>query len=193
MRLNLHSRKFLLIFLVFGIVSLSCSLPLFRSQSSTVDESNPLPTFEIEETQIQQSIETVVAQPGEQFYYQISEAQLTSMLIDSLDSRADLGITDPIAYLSNGIVEIRGQAQRSGIKLPLLIQLQLYIDSQHQLQYEIVTAKIGPFPLPDILLDQLSNYLDQSLSNNLSLDRNDVYFEHVAVENGILVVSGHLR
>lgn len=193
MRLNLHSRKFLLIFLVFGIVSLSCSLPLFRSQSSTVDESNPLPTFAIEETQVQQSIETVVAQPVEQFYYQISEAQLTSMLIDSLDSRADLGITDPRAYLRNGVVEIRGQAQRSGIKLPLLIQLQLYIDSQHQLQYEIVTAKIGPFPLPDILLDQLSNYLDQSLSNNLSLDRNDVYFEHVAVENGILVVSGHLR
>ena len=193
MNLYQYRIKILAIFIVLAIASLSCSLPLIRSQEPIEVVSNPIPTIFVEETQPDLSLDTDLPQANEPFFYQVRELQLTSILNEALNSRPDLGVTNSRVYLRDGVVEIRGQVQQSGFSLPLVIQLKLFIDTQHQLQYEIVSAKVGPFPLPVSLLDQLSAYIYQALSYSLDFDRDDVYFEQVTVANGMLTVSGYLR
>jgi len=192
MRIYQYRNKLLAVFFVLAIASLSCSLPLLRSQEPTEVIDNALRITVVEENQPDQAPDTVLPQSNEPFFYQVSEPQLTSMLINALKSRPDLGVTEPRVYLRDGVVEIRGQVQQSGLRLPLVIQLRLFIDAQHQLQYEILSAKVGPFSLPNSLLDQISTYIDQALSNSLDIDQDDVYFEQVNVENGMLTVSGYL-
>jgi hypothetical protein len=168
------------------LVSLACNLPI--SGLSRNDEAGtlntPLQSPETEQNNLDLS-------SVERFSYQVTEAQLSAILREGLASRPELGIREPVAYLRDGSIELSAYVERSGLTLPMTITMDLYIDSDNYLQYEITSAKLGPLPVPQAIMDQLSVYIDQSIEQSLGVSRDSVHFESVLVQNGVLSISGY--
>lgn len=191
----MHKRKIFLFAALVSLVlaSIACSLPIIsapsqQSQNQSLDRDDlqvPQQNFDLDLS--------IVPQRGEEFSYRVTEAQLTSMLREANITGTDLGITNPVLYLRNGQVELQGTGTFSGLKLPLSIKAQLFVDSNQQLQFKINSARLGAFPVPGMILNQITHYIDQSIEQSLAIDTSDIIIESISIENGVLSISGRLR
>jgi len=189
----MKTKKPIILILIITIifVSMACNLPLFASQRSENEGITPnLEGTQLPNIDSSQDIPSAPVQ-SESFSYLITEAQLTTMLREAVVTRPELGIRNPVAYLRNGIVEIQGSASFSGLQLPVVVQIRLYIDNNSHLQYEIISAKLGPFPMPQPIMNQLTGSIDQIIDQSLEVDRNQVIIETISVDNGVLAISGY--
>jgi len=181
--------------LVLGMAILACSLPIVNPQSPSVPstQSSEKPSSD----QVIQSSPNMgdlsINQDSKQFQYITDEFTMSTQLADELNSRPEIGITNPNIYLQNGNVEIHAQYNQSGINLPLVMKINLFINSQSQIDYEIISAKIGPLSLPGILVETFSSYFDALISNNFGIEEANVRFDTLVIDNGILSVSGYYR
>jgi hypothetical protein len=190
---NLRKQKILISIFAVWMISMACSLPLLSKKQISKADPTPTPTQIVVITpESDLPLTSKLPQKGEQFSYKATEAQLTKLIGDALVARPEYGISNPQVYLRDGIVKVTADYAQSGLNLPLNIELRLYIDAQHHLQYEIVTATIGPFPLPEQILDQISLYLDEAITNNTDLNMEDIIFEQVSVEYGVITINGYI-
>jgi hypothetical protein len=67
------------------------------------------------------------------------------------------------------------------------------VDSQGKPQYEVVSADLGPLPLPQSILDQLSAELDKALENQFNPDQHDMVIEKITIANGTMTIIGHRK
>ena len=72
-----------------------------------------------------------------------------------------------------------------------LPEIAVQADGMGGLDYNVNSATVGPIPLPEAMMDELTTQLDQGL--NSQLDVNNVHIENVTIANGKLSISGHLR
>lgn len=190
-----HAFKLYFAIFVLGMVTLACSLPNINSQSQSAP-SIQLPDKSVIDQSTQSAPTTgdlSINKDTKQFLYETDESTLTSKFSEVLNSRPEIGISNPVIFLRNGVVEIHAQYNQSGINLPLVVVINLFINTQSQIEYEITSAKIGPLPLPGALVEQFSTYFDTLISSNLGLDQSNVVFNTLVIENGILSVSGYYR
>ena len=193
MILHLYNRKIAIALITLLFASLACSLPWLSKNPNELVIVPTLTSVAVQEVPNDSNTKDDEPYGKQPFSYQISEHELTSIISDELAGRDDIRISNPKVYLRDGIIELSGQYQHSGMDLPLEIKLMLFVDSNNQLQYEIVSAKVGPFPLPEYALDQLTEYLDQVIENNLSIQKESIVFEQVLVDNGLLMIKGYYR
>ena len=188
-----RKQKILISLFAIWMISMACSLPLLnKKQLSKTEPTAPPTQIVIVTPEPELPSAPKLPQKGERFSYHATEAQLTKLVNNALETRPEFGVSNTQIYLRHGLVQVTGDFTQSGLNLPLDIKLRLYIDEKHQLQYEIVTAKIGPFPLPGPILDQISFYLDQAITSNTDLNIEDIVFEQVVVDNGVITISGHI-
>lgn len=169
------------------IVTLACNLPIAGIQRSDDTDALSSPLQPPILDQNNQNFDSL-----EHFSYQITEAQLSAILREGLANRPELGISNPVVYLRDGSVEIQADVEYSGLVLPMTVNLILYVDADNKLQYEISSAKLGPLPIPQAILDQFSGLIDQSIEQSLGMDQENVKFESVLIENGVLSISGYI-
>lgn len=186
--------RILLPIMVITLISIACSLPFLSSNPNSNSEMNK---SENEDLLIQSGegalgTEQVIDQKNH-FSYSATEAEITRILGNAINTRSDLGISNVIVYLRNGLIEIHGDYNRSGILVPITVKIKLFIDDFGKLQYNVISAKIGPLPLPGNIIDQISIYIDQAIEKNLGINRDDLFFDYLEVANGIISISGYYR
>lgn len=193
MRIKYFKYIILLAIVSIFVISLACSLPLYTSNSTEDTHATSDNIIASQPNAGDKTTDDLTSQMDDGFSYQITEAQMTAILQEAILTKPDLGISEPIVYLRDSHIEIHGNAKLSGVSLPLLITINLYIDAEKQLQYEITSAKIGPLPVPQIMLQQLSDYIGQSIDQSIAMDRNDIAFESISIDHGLLSISGYYR
>ena len=186
-------RRFLVTVLIIGVVSISCGIPLWNTDWEKKSIASSTPIIPVKVTENLEVIITATPQPREEFTYQATESQLTSMINDTIEVNPSIGITDPHVTLENDMVNFRGQVQQQGINIPLEVQLSLYSDADHQIKYEIVSAKLGPIPLLNAGRNQISFFINQWMTGISELNREDVVYEEVEVGSGVIIVRGYVR
>ena len=178
------------------ILTISILLPLASISCLAGSSSKPpTPTLipastqavdELEE-EVQSAIET--AQSGGPIQLVITEQQLTSLAVMAVQSNPDVNIKNIQVFLRDGQVQITGQAQSRGFDLPLSIVLEISVDDGGNPHSRAVTAQVGPFSLPDSMLDQITTQLDQALMNQV-IDR-DMVIDSITFANGTMTIIGH--
>lgn len=188
----LQKRKYLIILWVsvFIAASLACNLPGLDSGN----QPGSLPVS----TQAAGQLEDNLGQAadalldGKPFSLSITEVQATSIVNLKLQSMQENRLQNLQIYLRDGQIQIVGDATTDGITLPVKFAAEVYA-SQGSIAYNILDAQVGPFALPDSILDQLEAQLDQLILGQLNPSSSAVFIEEILIANGVITINGRAR
>jgi uncharacterized protein YpmS len=187
-----HKLFFLLIALPI-LISIACNIPFLQIPVSEETEVIPISTQPVEE--LMQEIEEPVEQINESkpFHLVVTEAQLTSIINYELQSYQEYKIDNVQVYLRDGQVKITGNAEQNNLVLPVTIEVTFNVDENGIPDYEIVTANVGPFQLPDFIIGQLDTAIDNALNSNLLPVADEVFIENLIIDGGQAAISGYTK
>jgi uncharacterized protein YpmS len=176
---------------VLIIVTLACNLT--SKKAETPLETIPVSTEAVESLKqdIQQADEEMRTSGSTTLV--ISESELTSLVVFELQSQEIPIIQDPQIYLRDGQIKVIGKVQEGGGTFPLEVALAVNVDSQGSLDYQVVSAQLGPLPVPDVLLSQLSEQLDAAFASKISPQLEDVFVDSLVIADGVMTIQGHMR
>lgn len=177
-------RRLLWIVVVLVLASLACRFMERGSQPTQF----PLPAV----TQALQNPQATIQAPGE-ISLSIDETELTSILVSELQNQQDPLLQNPKVLLRDGQLKITGQVQEKGLTADLEMALTISASQEGRLAYQLVSAQLGPFPLPQELKDTISQQLDAVLSSDINPRFENVFIESVTIANGQMVIEGHPR
>ena len=174
------------------ISSLACNLPGIRRSADIQPE--PLPVITEAAAQLEDNIEEAVdaVVSGAPFTLAIDEVQVTSAANLKLQSMPDAPVKNLQIYLRDGQIKVYGDVVRDGVTLPVTFIARVYA-AQGSVAYEILDARLGPFPMPESFLDEMEAQVDQFILAQLSPNTSAIVIEHITIAGGVMTVTGHAR
>jgi uncharacterized protein YpmS len=185
------SHTILLALAALVIASLACNLSRSASPSPTPRPTIPVSTTSVQE--LEQSLNEAAGdlQQGKQVTLILTESQLTSLVASSFQNTDGPILQNPQVYLRDGQVQLMGTIEQSGVGLPLEILVTPRVDSSGNLEYSIDSAKIGPFPIPQAQLNQLSTELDKAIAAQMGQGEERIILDGITISDGTMVITGH--
>ena len=183
--------KILLALTALAAASLACNYSRAVAPTPTPRPTIPVSTEAVQE--LEQNLNTAADdfEAGKQVTLILTESQLTSLVANNVQTEQGPVLQNPQVYLRNGQVQLIGSIEQSGVSLPLEIVLTLRVDSSGKPDYTIDSAKLGPFPLPQAQLDQLSNELDKVINAQLGQGDQRIILDGITIADGNMVITGH--
>ena len=192
---KINQRQLIIALLACWLAILACTLPTRSSRIPSPADSlrTPPQVTEVGPGLKNDDSDPDLAIPGTNITLEITEDQLNNQILSAMQAQNITNVQDPRVSLQNGLVEITGTVKQSGFSLPLRIVLTITVDEQGNPGYEIVSSKVGPFPLPQNLLDEFSTRLDMALADRWSSEGDRLFIEVITISDGKITVIGHLR
>jgi hypothetical protein len=182
--------RFAFILVVLISVTLACQIPL-RGFSLPTATPIPVSTQAVEQLIQNAGAAAATAASGGQVQLVVTEEQLTSLAVIGLQSQQEFMVKDLQIRLRDSLIQISGQVLRNNIRLPVHISLSASTDAQGKPHFQIMSAGIGRFPLPQEMLDQLSTQLDTMLAGQLQSLTPGLFIQQIAISEGYLTISGY--
>ena len=192
MTLKQRNRWLVVAIITLAASSIGCN---FLSHRIVTPTAEPVPVTTEAAENLQESIESGLEefQSTGEITFEITESQLTSLIAVKLREQPDAPIKDPQILLRDGQIKFSAAVNQGNFSFPLAVVITLGVDAQGMPTYEIVSASVGPLPLPDNLKEQLSSQIDQVLSTQLVADNTPVYLDSITIADGILTIKAHRR
>jgi hypothetical protein len=108
-------------------------------------------------------VEALTLNPNDQFILRFTDEEVTSYLALKLEETTEPPITDPQIRFTKGKIYVAGELTNIGpmqVKAMIVAAPRVMND---QLVIDIERVYLGPIPVPNTLLDSLSQTLDQAL------------------------------
>ncbi|HEX7976447.1 MAG TPA: hypothetical protein VF498_18695 [Anaerolineales bacterium] len=171
---------------------LACKLP---GRVSQTPNATPIPVTTQAAQQLKQNLEAAATaiQTDQPVTIVMDEAQLTSIVALELQNQTNPRVTEPQVQLRDGQVTLTGNVQQAGFSLPLKIVLVLSVDAQGKPTYKIMSANLGPLPVPQPIIDQFSAQFDQIMAKQLNSGTNNLAVDQINVADGKMTITGHKR
>lgn len=173
---------------------LACNMPR-RGGSITVVENTPIPVSIEAVATLQNNLEQAATQAAlnREVSLQVTEEQLTSLVATQLEKEGDERLQNPQILLRNGQIELQADVQESGVSMPLVVALTVGVDANGQPTYQVASASLGPLPLPDSMLEELSTRLDSTLSARVLPETENLVIENITIADGVMTITGYTR
>jgi hypothetical protein len=184
-------RKIILAVTALAAASLACNFLRLTSADPTQRPTVPVSTEAVQDLEQNLNEAAENLQQGEPITLIVTETQLTSLIANNFQSGEGPVLQNPQVYLQDGQVQLVGSVEQSGISLPLQVLVSMRVDSAGNLDYTIDSATLGPFPLPQALLEQLSNELDRAIADQLGQGEERIVLDEITIADGTMVISGH--
>ena len=175
------------------LATLSCNLVNLARFGST--EPSPIPVSSQSVDQLVTNIEDAMAtaSAGGTVTLVLTEEQLTSLAAMEMQNSGSTEIENLQIRLRDGLVKITGQVNESGLSLRAAIDVKINIDQNGKPYSQVVSAKVGPFPVPEDMLNQLTSQLDKYLLDQISTSGKQLDVEQISIEDGKMTVVGSLK
>lgn len=183
--------RVLLILSLLLAAMLACNLPSSSSEPSPT--AIPVSTQAVADlaTQVVQAAST--AQAGGPIVLEMTEAQLTSAAAMELQAQGEESIQNIQVRLRNGQMIVEGTTKQGGFDLPVSIALQPTVDAQGVPKSQVVEASVGPFNLPDSVVNEISARFDQLLTEQLGATSQAIAVDSITIADGKMTVLAHQR
>jgi len=183
-----------LLFFTLVLASLACNLGTgARPDQEDTPVPIPITTESVEELKENLQAAATQASTSGVVTIEFDEAQLTSLVAFELDKQENPIFQDPQVYLRDGQVQLYGNAVQSGITLPVSIIATLSVDERGMPRYDILSATAGPVPLPQSILDQLTDQFDQAIASKLDAENSNLVVEDIVIADGKMTITGRTR
>jgi len=182
-----------------GLLALVILL-LFSMACNLIAQSEPVATEVIPvTTEALESLEKDIQDAGEeiessgQATLTIDEQELTSLIAFELGEQENQIYQDPQVFLRDGQIIMIGNVQQGNTTAPLEMIFTVSANAEGRLDYQLVSAKLGPLPLPDFLLEQISGQIDAAFTSKIEPQMEDIFIERIDIADGVMTIQGHKR
>jgi hypothetical protein len=148
--------------------------------------------FPVQTTAPQQAATQPPANPGK-LTITIDEAQLNTMIVNELNKQSSPQLTNPKIHLQNGQILVSGEVNRSGLNASFSGTLTVDVTPDGHIQFNVISASLGPLPLPQAMRDQLATQLNAAMGAPQTSDGQQIYVEAVNIGDGVMTITGHIR
>ena len=179
-----------IILLVLIATSISCNLAWFGGKAL---DTTPIPITTEAVDELIEEVESAIAtaQSGGDVQLLITEEQLTSLVTIWLQSQEEANVSDIQVNLDNNQIIVTGEADQSGFIMPINISMAVSVDPNGHPQSSVIEATVGPFSLPDSILDQITAQMDEALMTQFI--PSDVWVDSIDIQDGNMIINGHKR
>jgi uncharacterized protein YpmS len=200
MKKNTIHKLFLVLIAIPVLISIACNIPFVQMPVSDESGETPITTLVIEKNfegieesadQMEDSVDLL--DESKPFHLTVTEAQLTSIINAELQSYQEYKIDNVKVFLREGKVKISGNAEQNNLVLPVTIVVIFKVGENGIPEYEIVSANVGPFQLPDFIIEQLDKVIENALNSNIMPAADDVFIEDLVIEDGQATISGYTK
>jgi hypothetical protein len=141
-------------------------------------------------TEAKSLVEKNFYQPGALNSVSITEQQVTSWLAMGMNKNPDLPLNDIQVYLRNGKIQIWGMVNGTEESTSALIVGTVSIDNNKQPYFKIESLQIGQQVVPNLLLTQVENWVNQSIRDAIEKNIPGLELMNVNVTSGMISISG---
>jgi hypothetical protein len=196
--MSTHYKPFLVLLVVVFITSLACNLtPSIKPKATATPTKAPIPVSTQSVGDLEKKIDSAYKdlQSGKPATITITEAELTSMIALSIPkmSQQDVTITSPEIRLRTDQIVLYGQMKQGNFNTDAEIIFTPFVNSNGDLQVQIVSGKLGPLPIPAPLLSTISQLANEALVGAITINDRRLKLQSVSVSPGKLTVTGVLQ
>jgi len=129
-------------------------------------------------------VEALTLNPNDQFILRFTDEEITSYLALKLEETAEPPITDPQIRFTKGKIYVAGKLTNVGpmqVKAMIVAAPRVMDD---QLVIDIESVYLGPVPIPNTLLDSLSQTIDKALEEaqvSLKITQVEVFESEIVI------------
>jgi len=129
-------------------------------------------------------VEALTLNSSNQFILRFTDEEVTSYLALKLEETAEPPITDPQIRFTRGKIYVAGKLTNVG---PIQVRAMIVAAPRimdDQLAIDVENVYFGPIPVPNTLLDSLSQTIDQALEEaqvNLKITQVEVFEDEIVI------------
>jgi uncharacterized protein YpmS len=181
--------RIFLVLLVLLAASLACNLP--SSGSSRPPTAVPMSDQELQ--QLEENMKATLQASSGEITLTLTEQQINSIISAKMASQKSQIISEPAVKLTNGTMQVFGKLTQSGITLDTTIILKPGVDSAGNPNLEVTDIKMGSFPVPDELKNQIGNLVDQAFHEYLTGQNQGFKATKITIDEGKMTVTGSIQ
>ena len=177
-------RSLLILPVLILLVGTACNL------SGGPTPPRPIQTVPPQEPQIDQQIQTLQPDPNSgKVTLTITEAQITTAIVENLQKENISGLTDPVVVFQPGQVELYATIKGDAFSANGRIVLSVRIDPNGKPVVDILEANFGPFPIPAGFLNDLSTQVDHAISDSMKDYQSEYHLESINFATGVATIT----
>ena len=180
----MFNRRKRVIFLTgFALIlsSLACSLV---SPTPPPPTPTPISTAEYQAMQTEVISAAATAAAGGKVHLEVHRRTLTAAANTELQQSGETRIKNLQVGLEPGLLKLSGSVNQNNIEMPLTIVMKITIDNQGKPHSQVVSGKVGMFAIPDDMLKQITDQVDQMITSQLQVDGGNVFIESLTIDTG---------
>ena len=187
-----HStKKLLFITTMFLLSLLACSIGLPKKAAEALPQppGGHIETSEEAVTRAKGNFSQAVeeAKGGHETTFRITSEETTSVVAQLLQTRADIPISAPQIWFTAGKIYMLTKFEGLGpASVSALIVMRPLVTDDGQLQVELVDAKMGAFSVPDAVIDNLTETINETLANA----QFNIKITGIDIREGEMIIAG---
>ena len=124
----------------------------------------------------------------------ITEEEMTSLIAQALAKQAESApISEPQVHFRNSRVEVYGTVQvADSLALPGLVAFSITV-TDGELDVTVEEVAVGPLPIPEPLLETLTDVLNEGLSKAVQFEEIEILITDVQTGEGEMTISGQVQ
>jgi uncharacterized protein YpmS len=167
---------------------LACNLPVSKSPAS-----NAQPTLSNSDPGSSQPTEsfTNTLDPNAPIVeMKVTEAELTSQLVDQVSKQPQPILENPKVYLQNGQISVAGQSKQGFLTVDVLVVMIPEISADGNVNVKVISAKVGPIDAPDAIKQTLSDTINEQLKTAFNPTDSTVRIHSIKIADGVMTITG---
>jgi len=115
------------------------------------------------------------------------------MLAFELQKSGQQFISDPQVYLRDGQMQIFGDVKSETITAQGMLIIEPQVDADGRVNFDVVSAKVGPFPVPGDMVTEIETNLNRVITQQLEEMAPNSYIDSLVIADGLMTIKGHTR
>ncbi len=180
---------FITVMLLLSLLACSIGLPKQKPESLPQPPGGHIETsdeaVERAKGNLNQAVEE--AKGGHETTFRITSEEATSVVAKLLQTRADIPLSDPQIWFTAGKIYMLAKLEGLGsASVSTLIVMRPLVTDDGQLQVELVDAKMGAFSVPDAVINNLTETINETLADA----QFNVKITGIDVREGEMIIAG---
>lgn len=183
--------KILLIIFVLALVSLACNYSLHGP--ITPEPTIPVTTQAVED--LEQNLNNAADEAAKtgRINLTITENQMTSLLAQQLEQAGVDFLTNPQVTLRDGQIQLTGDVNQDDLSAKVTVILTVSVDAAGRPMLDVVSANIGPLPVPEDLLSEVQTRLNEAFLGQIRSVAPNLFVESIVIEGGSMTITGRTQ
>lgn len=194
MNLSVRTRMLGSVVLALSLAGLACGSPLAGIGQPTAPAS-PIPVSTEAAGELEDLWANAIknAGPNGEVTVVMTEEQLTSYVAVKLAQEPDVPLENIQIFLRDGQMTLTGDAKVGALTAKASLAVEVTVDAEGKLKAEITDADFGPVPVPGDMLTSLNEALQDSLTEELTINSTEITIQSIAIADGKMSFSGTIN